>query len=66
MPWEIVYVGLAVAGLSVLGVAGFRLWLEVRALGHAVADASQRLAEAASELEAASQSRPDRGPRSIR
>jgi hypothetical protein len=54
MPWVTVYVGLAVGGLAVLGVAGFRLWGDVRTLGREVAAASQRLAEAASELEAAS------------
>jgi hypothetical protein len=58
MPWVMLYLALAVAGLVVLGVAGLRLWGDMRTLGNAVADASRRLADAASELDATSARSP--------
>ncbi len=67
MPWVVLYVALAVAGLAVLGVAGLRVWGGVRTLGDAVAEASRRLAEAAGELDAASaRSVPDNRRKPIR
>jgi hypothetical protein len=66
MPWVIFYVALAVAGFAVLGVVGYRLWLNARELGRAVSAASHRLADAAAELEAAAAQPPgqrgERGP----
>jgi hypothetical protein len=57
MLWVMVYSGLAVASLLLLGVIGFRLFRDVRELGRAVATASKRIAEASAELEKAAASR---------
>ncbi|WP_327070031.1 hypothetical protein OG500_30455 [Kitasatospora sp. NBC_01250] len=43
-------VGLATAGLLVLGVLGMRLWLDVRSLAKQVDGAAQALTGAAEEL----------------
>ncbi|MDH6117597.1 hypothetical protein [Kitasatospora sp. GAS204B] len=43
-------VGLATAGLLVLGMLGLRLWLDVRGLAEQVDTASRALAGAAEEL----------------
>ncbi|MGF1431240.1 hypothetical protein [Kitasatospora sp. LaBMicrA B282] len=43
-------VGLATAGLLVLGVLGLRLWLDVHGLAKEVDAASRALTEAAGEL----------------
>ncbi|MCX4750167.1 hypothetical protein OG455_32430 [Kitasatospora sp. NBC_01287] len=43
-------VGLATAGLVVLGVLGLRLWLDVRGLAAQVDGAARALAGAAEEL----------------
>ena len=59
MPWVILYVALGVTGIAVLALFGYRVWREARALAQAVAAASQRLTDAAAELETASR-RPAR------
>ncbi|WP_066887668.1 hypothetical protein [Carbonactinospora thermoautotrophica] len=53
MVWVVVNVLLAVAGLAVLAVLGWRLWRDVRVLGRAVTAAADRLNTAVAQLEAA-------------
>ncbi|MFE0460122.1 hypothetical protein ACFW1A_12830 [Kitasatospora sp. NPDC058965] len=51
MPWTLMAaVGLATAGLLVLGVLAVRLWADVRALARQVDGASRALAAAGEEL----------------
>jgi hypothetical protein len=57
MLWVILYSGLAVGSLLVLGVVGFRLFRDVRELSRAVAAASRRIAEASAQLEQAAAGR---------
>ncbi|GAB2625539.1 hypothetical protein GCM10027168_66570 [Streptomyces capparidis] len=65
MPWIIVYVGLAVAGLAVLAVLGRRVLAEARNLSEQLRRASHGIRAASEELDravaslAARRSRPD-------
>lgn len=58
LPWLLLYVGLAVAGLAVLAGFAWRLWRQVRQLGRDVAAASNRIAQASAALAAAQGERP--------
>jgi hypothetical protein len=58
MLWVIGYVAVAMAGLVVLGAAGWRLWGDVRELSRAVSAASQRISDAVAELDEATATAP--------
>jgi hypothetical protein len=58
MTWILLaVVGLATAGLLVLGVLAMRVWLDVRGLARQVDSASRALAGAAEEVSAAAAAR---------
>jgi hypothetical protein len=52
MPWVLFYVLVALAGLVVLAVLGWRVFGEVKALGREVAAAGRRIEESAGSLSA--------------
>lgn len=58
MEWVLLFAGLALLGALVLGVICWRLWLKVKALGHEVRRASDRLAEVQADLASATQDLP--------
>jgi hypothetical protein len=49
-PWIVLYVGVAVVGLTVLGVLTVRLWHQVRDFGREVGAAGAKLAAVTDEL----------------
>jgi hypothetical protein len=49
-PWIVLYVGVAVAGLGVLGALTIRLWHQVRDFGREVSAAGAKLAAVTDEL----------------
>lgn len=50
MPWIVLWVGVAVLGLVVLGLLTWRLWRQVRQFGRDVAAAGSRIAAVTDEL----------------
>lgn len=48
--WIVVGVVLGVSGIGVLAAFTFRLWRQVRRLGHDVSTAAERISRAADEL----------------
>jgi hypothetical protein len=50
MAWLGLYVGVAVAGLLVLGAVGFRLYRQVRQFARDIKAAGQRVSDAAEEM----------------
>ncbi|MGK5630071.1 hypothetical protein [Streptomyces sp. URMC 123] len=63
MFWSMLAVALAFSGIAVLGVLAVRVGIEVRRLARQVGDASQRITEAAEELERAATPLAARGGR---
>lgn len=57
LTWVLLGVLLGAAGLVVLGLLTFRLWRQVRRLGHEVATAAARVAAATDELSRATPQR---------
>jgi hypothetical protein len=49
-PWIVLYVGVAVLGLTVLGVLTLRLWRQVRAFAREVSAAGSKIAAVTDEL----------------
>ncbi|URN17938.1 MULTISPECIES: hypothetical protein [Streptomyces] len=54
MLWSMLAVALGFLGITVLGLLGVRVFVEVRCLGRQVAHATERIGRAAGELERAS------------
>jgi hypothetical protein len=50
VPWIVLWVGVAVLGLVVLGLLTFRLWKQVRQFGRDVAAAGTKIAKVTDEL----------------
>lgn len=50
MPWIVLWVGVAVLGLVVLGLLTFRLWQQVRQFARDVAAAGARITKVTDEL----------------
>jgi hypothetical protein len=60
VPWLAVDVVLVLAALALLALAGLRLWRSVKALGHRVSEAGERLGTALDDLELAQSGLLDR------
>lgn len=58
MPWVLFYVLVALAGLAVLAVLGWRVYGEVKALGRDVAAAGRRIDDAVGSLSVPSPADP--------
>jgi hypothetical protein len=50
VPWIALYVGLAVLGLAVLALLGFRLWRQVRQFARDVSAAGAKIAAVTDQL----------------
>lgn len=50
MPWIVLWVGVAVLGLVILGLLTFRLWKQVRQFGRDVAAAGAKITKGTDEL----------------
>ncbi|ALO07219.1 hypothetical protein [Streptomyces gardneri] len=53
MFWPMLAIALGFLGIAVLGVLGIKVFLEVQRLGRQVADTTERITQAAEELETA-------------
>ncbi|MFI9294013.1 hypothetical protein [Streptomyces gardneri] len=53
MFWPMLAITLGFLGIAVLGVLGIKVFLEVQRLGRQVADTTERITQAAEELETA-------------
>jgi hypothetical protein len=51
MLWPMIAIALGFCGLAILGALAVRVFLEVRRLGHQVAETARRINGAAAELE---------------
>jgi hypothetical protein len=50
VPWIVLWVGVAVLGLVVLGLLTFRLWKQVRQFAREVAAAGSKISKVSDEL----------------
>jgi|HubBroStandDraft_6_1064221.scaffolds.fasta_scaffold2478040_1 hypothetical protein len=48
--WIVLYVGIAVVGLAVLGLLSFRLWRQVRQFGRDVSAAGEKITAVTDQL----------------